>query len=215
MRTWVILIAVLLASSLVPIQPAFSEDSAVVTDFIAAYKANDRDAMRAVVEKNSEKIPAEIKTIIYKTMSPNTPAEEKDPLLYAAELMGIEYNELTGDFEPLKEVKRVQFEKQLTKPVRSVAKDGVHIVRSPLGTADHFNYFEPDNIIIKAGEKVRWVNEDKIGHLFASFSIIGKGGLFTPNIAPNESWEYTFIEPGEYFYLCFIHKGMIGKVTVE
>jgi hypothetical protein len=34
--------------------------------------------------------------------------------------------------------------------------------------------------------------------------IIGKG----------DTWEYTFNEPGEYFYICFIHRAMIGKITV-
>ena len=58
------------------------------------------------------------------------------------------------------------------------------------------------------------MNEDEVAHLFASFSIIGKGGLFTPNIDPGASWEYTFTEPGEYYYVCFIHKGMVGKIRV-
>lgn len=78
------------------------------------------------------------------------------------------------------------------------------------------NVFSPDNVIIKQGEKVRWVNEDKYKHLFASTMqfLGGMGGISSPDVEPGESWEYKFEKPGEYFYMCFIHRGMLGKVTV-
>ncbi len=191
------------------------EQSALVTEFLKAYEAKDTEKMRGIVMYGKDKVPSEVQTLIYTTMSPNTPEDKKEAYMYAAELLAMEYKEVTGDFEPIKGVKRAQFEAKLSKEVVSEIKDGVHIIRTPLKSEEKHNYFEPDNIVIKAGETVSWVNEDEIGHLFASFSIIGKGGLFTPSIEPGKSWEYEFTDPGEYYYLCFIHKGMIGKVRVE
>ena len=196
-------------------EKAVATGGTITEAYIEAYESNDQEKTFKIVEDNIEKVPAEIKTLIYSTMSPNIDREKKESTLYIAEQMAITYKEVTGDFEPLREVKREQFESKLSKAVNSVGKDGVHIIETPKETEGRKNYFSPDNIIIKKGETVRWHNTDELAHLFASFSIIGKGGLFTPNIDPAATWEYTFEEPGEYYYLCFIHKGMLGKVTVE
>jgi plastocyanin len=194
----------------------FAAEASISEAFIAAYGDNDQEKLHKIVEDNAEKIPAEIKTLIYSTMGPKVEPSKKEATLYIAEQMAIVYKDVTGDFEPIREVKREQFESKLSVPVRSVAKKGVHIIETPKKTKEgRYNFFSPDNMIIKKGETVRWSNTDKIAHLFASFSIIGKGGLFTPNIDPGANWDYTFEEAGEYYYLCFIHKGMLGKITVE
>ncbi len=194
---------------------SIAEEVNIVEAYTEAYDSYDRSKVLKIVEDNIEKVPAEIKTLIYSTMGPNANPKKKKSTLYIAEQMAITYQEVTGDFEPIREVKREQFESKLSKPVRSVARDGFHIIETPKETDGKKDYFTPNNLIIKKGETVRWHNTDNIPHLFASFSIIGKGGLFTPNIDPDATWEYTFEEPGEYYYLCFIHKGMLGKVTVE
>ena len=67
---------------------------------------------------------------------------------------------------------------------------------------------------IKKGEVVRWVNNDNVAHLLASMHVIGEQGIFSPRVAPGNSWEYRFDKAGEYYYICFIHKVMYGKVTV-
>lgn len=193
-----------------------AESSEIADAYIAAYDSNDQEAILKVVADNEEKVPAEIKALIYSTMGANVETQKKESTLYVAEQMAITYKEVTGDFEPLRGVKKEQFESKISEAVVSVAKDGVHVIETPMKTKDgRFNFFSPDNMTIKKGETVRWQNTDHIAHLFASFSIIGKGGLFTPNIDPGASWEYTFEESGEYYYLCFIHKGMLGKITVE
>ncbi len=194
---------------------AIAEETGISDAYIKAYDSNDQEKIFKIVEDNQENIPAEIKTLIYSTMGANSDPEKKESTLYIAEQMAITYKEVTGDFEPLRGVKREQFENKISKAVISVATDGVHIIETPKETGGKINFFSPDNIVIKKGETVSWQNTDHIAHLFASFSIIGKGGLFTPNIDPGASWEYTFEDAGEYYYLCFIHKGMLGKVTVE
>ena len=34
-------------------------------------------------------------------------------------------------------------------------------------------------------------------------------------IEPGQSWDHTFHSPGEYYYVCFSHKVMYGKIVVK
>lgn len=129
--------------------------------------------------------------------------------------MAMAYKDATGDTALLLEVKKRSFDSRLSEPVRSTPEKGVHIVDIPRAGADSKDIFRPDNIIIKKGETVRWVNNDGIDHVFSSMPLIGKGGISVPGIKPGGSWEFVFKETGEYYYICYIHKGMIGKVAVE
>ncbi|MEE9542370.1 MAG: plastocyanin/azurin family copper-binding protein [Thermodesulfobacteriota bacterium] len=194
---------------------AYSFESKLVNKFLKAYDDKDAGSMAEIVEKNKEKIPSEILALLYEAMFPSTKAEDKKANLFIAELMAKTYKDATGDFEPLLNVKRAVFNSKISEPVNSSAKKGVHIIELPKASKGKMNVFSPDNIIIKQGETVRWVNKDKISHIFASMSIIGEGGIFTPDIEPGKSWKFTFDKPGDYYYICFIHKGMVGKVTVE
>jgi plastocyanin len=112
-------------------------------------------------------------------------------------------------------VKKISFEVRLSPPVVSTSVDGIHIIDMPGVTEEVKNGFNPDNIIIKKGETVRWINSDEIEHIFSSTFFIGKGGISSPSIKPGEGWEYKFENTGEYFYICFIHRSMIGAITVE
>ncbi len=211
-RLWscLALIAVFALSSI-----SYSFESKIVNDFLTAYDAKDAVGMAAITEKNKEKIPSEILALLYEAMFPKTTEEDREANFFIAELIAKTYKDATGDIEPLLNVKRTVFNSKLTQPLSSTTEGGVHIVELPKTNENETNIFKPDNIIIRQGETVRWVNRDKIAHIFASMPFIGLGDIFTPNIQPGESWEYKFEEPGEYYYLCFIHKGMIGKVTAE
>ncbi|MEE9542608.1 MAG: plastocyanin/azurin family copper-binding protein [Thermodesulfobacteriota bacterium] len=194
---------------------AYSFESKLVNKFLEAYDAKDAGAMAAIVEDNKDKIPSEILALLYEAMFPSTKEEDKTANLFIAELIAKTYKDSTGDFEPLLNVKRTVFNSKLSEPVTSSAKKGVHIVELPKASKNAMNVFSPDNIIIKQGETVSWVNKDKISHVFASMPVIGEGGIFTPDIEPGKSWKFKFNKPGDYYYICFIHKGMVGKVTVE
>jgi plastocyanin len=193
----------------------YSFESKIVADFLAAYDAKDAVGMTAITEKNKEKIPSEILALLYESVLPKTTEEDREANFFIAELLAKSYKDATGDIEPLLNVKRTVFDSKLAQPLSSTTKDGVHIVELPEANDNETNIFKPDNIIIKQGETVRWVNRDKVAHIFASMPFIGMGGIFTPNIQPEENWEYKFEKPGEYYYLCFIHMGMVGKITVE
>lgn len=193
----------------------YCAESQVRKDFITALEQNDPVKTAAVIDANKDKVPAEITAILDEAAAPGLSKEEADGKRYLAELMAKHYKDSTGDMEPLKTVKKKIFESKLSPAVRSTAVDGVHIVESPEPAGEMKNFFKPDNIIIKKGETVRWVNNDKEGHIFASMSFLGMGGIFSPRVEQGKSWDFKFEKPGEYFYICFIHQGMVGKVTVE
>jgi len=76
--------------------------------------------------------------------------------------------------------------------------------------------FCPENIIVKPGTTVRWVNVDKR----TSHSILLKESdePETDRLFPEESAEFTFYIPGPQDYLCGPHwerRDMFGRVTVE
>lgn len=204
-------LAVLSALSVIlSVEAAFSGE--LTGRFIEALEKKDRDKAAAIVVENKATVPGEIKTLLDGATGTE---EETGAALFVAEEMATVYREATGDTGPLLAVKRKAFETSLSAPVRPALTGGNYLVELPKATDHEKNRFRPDNIIIKKGSTVKWVNNDSIAHVFSSMPLIGKGGIFTPSIGPGQSWSYTFTQPGEYYYICFIHKGMTGKVTVE
>ncbi len=195
-------------------QQVRAAESELVETFMQAYDSKNLLGMTEIVRKNKDKVPAEVRALVKEALAKDTSPEEKTAKFFMAELMAREYNNVTSDPSLLIEIKKEEFNSRLHKAVKSEPKNGVHTVVIPKGTEKERNVFIPDNLIIRQGETVRWKNNDTIAHIFASMPLIGKGGIFTPSIEPGASWEYKFEKPGEYYYLCFIHKGMVGKVTV-
>src|SRR3990172_518937 len=93
--------------------------------------------------------------------------------------------------------------------------EGLHIVEIPKPDENTKNIFKPDNTIIKKGETVKWVNNDSVEHKFAAVAAISEGSFDSKTVEPENSFEFKFENPGEYFYICFIHQSMIGKIIVE
>ena len=187
--------------------------SEIVSRFKRALESKDSKTMTLIVSKNLDAIPYEVNTLLDSAFAPGLKPSERDSMFTVAEFMADEYKKQTDDITLLKSVKVRIFESKLTKPVTPEATNGVYIVEA-ISTDSVKNIFTPDNIIIKKGSTVRWVNNDNVAHLLASVPVIGSGGIFSPTIEPGASWEYTFNRPGEYYYICFIHKVMYGKVTV-
>lgn len=185
----------------------------IADKFSEALRERDQAAMASIVIADREAFPAEVRTML--DSAAKAAPDEKEGIFYLADAMAMAYKDATGDTTLLLEVKKRSFDSRLSEPIRSSPENGVHIVDIPKAGTDSKDIFRPDNIIIKKGETVRWVNNDGIDHVFSSMPAIGKGGISAPGIKPGESWEFLFKEPGEYFYICYIHKGMIGKVTVE
>jgi plastocyanin len=72
--------------------------------------------------------------------------------------------------------------------------------------------FKPAEITIQAGDTVTWTNEDSVGHDVTGddFNSGSPGG-----IANGETFEHTFDQAGTFDYVCTVHPGMEGTVTVE
>jgi plastocyanin len=71
--------------------------------------------------------------------------------------------------------------------------------------------FSPQSLIVKAGERITWVNKDLFPH-----SATADAKLFDSKaIAPNASWTWVAGKPGTYAYGCTFHPTMKGAVTVQ
>lgn len=74
--------------------------------------------------------------------------------------------------------------------------------------------FTPDNLTIRAGDSVLWVNDDDSHHklIFEAPSLKG-----SENIKPEKEYRTVFDQPGEYKYYCKYHHeyGMHGTIVVK
>lgn len=72
--------------------------------------------------------------------------------------------------------------------------------------------FAPQDVTVAAGTEVVWTNLDDTDH-----SIQDTGGLFPESEAfgLDETFGFTYLEPGSYPYICGIHNYMRGTITVE
>lgn len=201
---------------------AEAAQSELVTKYLEAVDSKNALKMSAIMAENKDKVPAEVKALLEEAAKPGITPEDKEAQLYIAELLASGLKDETGDFTLLKEVKKAVFNSKLADaPVRLKAENGIHVLQTTHVMVKHDsseeakNIFVPDNIIIKKGETVRWENKDTIEHVLISMPAIGIGGIKATRIEPGQSFEFKFDNPGEYFYICYIHKGMVGKVTVE
>ncbi len=73
--------------------------------------------------------------------------------------------------------------------------------------------FSPQDIRIKAGDTVKWINREKR----TSHSVLfpAEGGRESDRVFPGESWQRVFTEPGTFAYRCGPHEEMRGSVVVE
>ncbi|MGZ4268458.1 MAG: cupredoxin domain-containing protein [Solirubrobacteraceae bacterium] len=71
--------------------------------------------------------------------------------------------------------------------------------------------YSPASVTVKKGQKVEWVNQDTVAHNVTSSdgtlksSTFGQGGTFT----------WTANKTGTIAYVCTIHPGMKGTLTVQ
>jgi len=76
------------------------------------------------------------------------------------------------------------------------------------------NYtFMPQEVSIRVGDTVKWVNREKR----TSHSVLfpQEGGRESERLFPEESWQRQFTQPGQYPYHCGPHPEMKGFVVVN
>jgi plastocyanin len=80
------------------------------------------------------------------------------------------------------------------------------------GTDTTSTGFSLDNLVVVIGvnNTVIWTNNDNMPHTVTSTS----GAFHSGNMAPDQTFTYTFTSPGTYNYVCSYHSWMKGTVTV-
>jgi plastocyanin len=74
--------------------------------------------------------------------------------------------------------------------------------------------FDPADVTVKAGTTITWTNSDDLPHTVTKDG--GPGGNFdSGNIDPGGEFELTVDVPGTVDYVCTIHPGQAGTITVE
>ena len=72
--------------------------------------------------------------------------------------------------------------------------------------------YVPNNLTVPAGTKVTWVNHDETAH---TVNDAGPTKLFnSAALDTDDSYSFTFTEPGTYKYFCHLHPKMVGTITV-
>jgi plastocyanin len=104
----------------------------------------------------------------------------------------------------------------------STANGGANATPAPQGTGgassskpitiDMKNIqFSPADVTAKVGQKIKWVNEDAVDHNVVATS----GGSFkSSNFGKGATFETTLKKAGTIKYVCTIHPGMDGTITV-
>jgi plastocyanin len=69
--------------------------------------------------------------------------------------------------------------------------------------------FLPVNLELSAGSIVIWANNSDVDH-----TVTSNDGLFDEYLETGDQFEYTFADPGTYNYVCKLHQGMTGTITI-
>ncbi|MGZ7117606.1 MAG: cupredoxin domain-containing protein [Methanobacterium sp.] len=71
--------------------------------------------------------------------------------------------------------------------------------------------FNPNNVTVKSGTNVQWINEDNITHQIVS----DNGQLQSSILSPGDSWNFFFAKTGVFGYHCGYHPRETGTVIVS
>lgn len=92
----------------------------------------------------------------------------------------------------------------------------IHLVRNP-GDPDRPLLFDPDEVVVRTGGLVRWVNDHDIFHTITSTdSLAAKqpSGAFDHTLSSaDEAVEIRFEEPGTYAFYCQPHADFMQGVV--
>ena len=71
--------------------------------------------------------------------------------------------------------------------------------------------FNPQNITVKSGEKITWINRDGEPH-----TVVSVGKKFQRSSALDTDQEFSIIAgaPGTYEYFCSVHPKMTGTIVI-
>jgi plastocyanin len=77
-------------------------------------------------------------------------------------------------------------------------------------TIDNFTFAPPD-LTIAVGTTVKWINRDDIPH-----TVVESDTRFRSRaLDTDDTFAYTFANPGTFAYFCGLHPHMTGKIIVK
>lgn len=112
---------------------------------------------------------------------------------------------------------------QTAAPAASPSGDGgtieVSITSGSSSKTD--DSYDPNPVQASVGDTVIWTNDDTTPHTVTSGTAGAPDGKFdsspnlNPLLAPQQTFEHTFTEAGEFPYYCGLHPNMVGTVSVS
>ena len=97
---------------------------------------------------------------------------------------------------------------QMTSPTSATPADGINTI-----AIKNFA-ISPENLTIKTGTTITWLNEDDAVHQIESDSKV-QGVFVSDSLAYGQSFTFTFTQPGTYTYHCAYHPTMKGEIIVK
>ncbi|HTT07430.1 MAG TPA: cupredoxin family copper-binding protein [Gammaproteobacteria bacterium] len=76
---------------------------------------------------------------------------------------------------------------------------------------DNFS-FKPNELIVRAGTRVTWINHDDTPHIVVS---VDKRFKSSPALDTGDQYSYVFDKAGSYEYFCSLHPKMVGRIIVN
>jgi plastocyanin len=76
-------------------------------------------------------------------------------------------------------------------------------------TLDNFT-FSPNELKVKVGDTVTWINHDDIPH-----TVVSAGKFRSKTMDTDGTFSFTFTSAGDYKYFCSLHPHMTGMIKVE
>ena len=70
--------------------------------------------------------------------------------------------------------------------------------------------FSPQQVTVKAGTTVTWMNGDDIPH-----TVVAPPSIRSKPLDTDDKFSFTFATPGTYKYFCSLHPHMTGTIVVE
>jgi plastocyanin len=94
--------------------------------------------------------------------------------------------------------------------------------------SDDAPMYQPDSIVIRAGQTVEWLNKGSVSHSVVDDPAkanksddvalpAGAKAFTSGNVMPGAKFRHTFLMPGTYRYFCISHEvdSMIGEIIVQ
>ena len=193
-------------------------DEDILLAFQEAMRHQNTVVKEYLVKKIQLRIKEVVKELTNEATSEITTDARREELLKTSMNITQTYAKLTNDNEFHRTNLKKIFTARLSTPKVSLAVDKLHTIdarsRKNGDTLTEESHFTPNNIIIQAGETVRWQNKATVAHDIRTIDFLSDGHFTAPGIEPDGDFEYLFTTPGDYYYISLTKKNMYGKITV-